>query len=152
MKLKSLMSTRLVSVKLDDPLSTIKDIFDNTKFHHLLVIENAKLLGVISDRDLLKSLSPNIGTAAETAKDLSSLNKKAHQIMHRDPVVISENALVQDAIFMFNEYGVSCIPVVDNHNSAVGIISWRDIMRALGLRIHKLNQAKTKNAQHTLKK
>mgnify|MGYP006123867343 FL=1 len=35
-------------------------------------------MGVISDRDLLKTLSPNLGTLAESANNLSCVNKKAH--------------------------------------------------------------------------
>lgn len=54
MSIKSIMSTPVVTVKRDDNLGVVREIFINTKFHHLLVVENNKLYGVISDRDLLK--------------------------------------------------------------------------------------------------
>jgi len=132
MKISKLMSSNIVIVEMDDPLSKVKAIFEETHFHHLLVVEGARLSGVISDRDLLKSISHNIDTAVATTKDLASLNKKAHQIMTRKPISLKDTATVKDAIDIFNQHKISCIPVVNNANKPVGIVSWRDIMRELG--------------------
>ncbi len=125
------MSKSVVIVEMDDSLKMVKEIFDNTRFHHLLVVESGKLFGVISDRDLLKALSPNIGTAAETTGEAATLNKRVHQIMTRKPVTLAPNAGIYDAIEIFNSYKISCIPVVDDERKPIGIISWRDILRAL---------------------
>ncbi|MCC5826576.1 CBS domain-containing protein [Alkalimonas sp.] len=126
-----LMSRNPVSVSPDDTLAVVKEIFDQVKFHHLLVVDNKQLMGVISDRDLFKALSPNLGTAAETTKDLATLKKRVHQVMHRQPISLSVGADVMDAVRLFNREGVSCIPVVDSFNRPLGILSWRDIMQAL---------------------
>lgn len=126
-----LMTLKPVSVSPDDSLAVVKQIFDHVKFHHVLVVEQGILLGVLSDRDLFKALSPHIGTAAETPRDLATLNKKVHQVMRRKPVTLQPQAKVMDAIHLFNSEGVSCIPVVDSSNRPQGIISWRDIIRAL---------------------
>ena len=127
------MSTRLVSVKLDDSLKTVKELFDRTGFHHLLVVssESNELYGVISDRDLLKTISPKIGTPAETAGDKATLNKKAHQIMTRKPVTLKSDDDVYEAVHIFNTHNISCIPVVNDNNTPIGIISWRDILKAI---------------------
>ncbi|MEA1949939.1 MAG: CBS domain-containing protein [Planctomycetota bacterium] len=132
MAINQLMSKDVVTIEMDDSLDVAKEIFDSTHFHHLLVVESGKLFGVISDRDLLKSISPNIGTAAETARDAASLNKKVHQIMTRKLVTLGADASVYDAIEIFNRHNISCIPVVDDDRRPVGIISWRDILKALG--------------------
>ena len=75
---------------------------------------------MLSDRDLLKAISPRIATAAETDKDRSTLNKKVHQIMTRKPVVVKPQDSVYDAIDLINKHGVSCLPVVDGDNRPVG--------------------------------
>ena len=136
MKASELMSTNLVVVQMDDHLGKLKAIFEETRFHHLLVVEGERLYGIISDRDLLKSLSPNIGTMAATTKDMASLNKKAHQIMTRRPIFLREDATIDDAISIFNQNKISCIPIVDNTEAPFGIISWRDIMREIGKTLH----------------
>lgn len=131
MSVNNIMTTSVVTVEMDDPLSIVKEIFDNARFHHLLVVENGKLTGVISDRDLLKAISPHLGTAAETSRDAATLNKRAHQIMTRKPATLTPDASIQDAIKLFNSHNISCIPVVDNANTPVGIVSWRDILLAI---------------------
>lgn len=131
MSVKQLMSTKVVTVEMEDKLSLVKEIFDNFKFHHLLVVENHKLLGVISDRDLFKALSPNIGTSAETYKDSATLNKRVHQIMTRHPIFLHEDATIDDAIDLFNTHSISCLPIVNNDNRPVGVLSWRDILKNL---------------------
>lgn len=131
-KLRDLMSTKVVSVELDDRLAVVKDIFDHMKFHHLLVVENKKLIGVVSDRDLLKAISPKLGTAAESEKDVATLNKRVHQIMTRSPLTLPPDASLGDAVNLFNTHRVSCIPIIDDDRTPVGILSWRDILRTLG--------------------
>jgi acetoin utilization protein AcuB len=132
MKLSKLMSVNVVTVEMDDPLSKVKDIFNSTKFHHLLVVSSGKLIGVISDRDLLKSLNPAVDSIAATTKDLVCLNKKVHQIMTRKPISLTSDSTVKDAIEIFNNNSVSCIPIISNEGFPEGILSWRDIMQALG--------------------
>lgn len=131
MQVSQIMSTRIVSVSMDDSLRVIKNIFDNLSFHHLLVIEHGELMGIISDRDLFKALSPNIGTLAETSRDTATLNKLAHQIMTRKPICIAPETQIYDAIAVFNKHGLSCLPVTDIEHKPVGVLSWRDIFKAI---------------------
>ena len=131
MNVKQIMSARVVTVELDDKLAILKELFENLKFHHVLVVEDDNLLGVVSDRDLFKALSPNIGTLTESYRDAATLNKRVHQIITRRPVVLNESATIDDAIDLFNTHNISCIPVVDDGNRPVGIVSWRDILKNL---------------------
>jgi acetoin utilization protein AcuB len=124
------MTPRVVTVELDDPLETVKKIFDSVRFHHLLVVEAGKLCGVISDRDLLRALSPYIGTPSETARDAATLRKRVHQIMTRQPVTLPPEATLYDAVKVFLEHRVSCIPVVDATCKPIGIVSWRDLLKS----------------------
>lgn len=131
MKVSKLMSKRIVSVGMNDTVAQIKDIFLHTKFHHILVIDDNELSGIISDRDLFKSLNPAIDTITATHKDLACLSKKAHQIMGREPITLEPEATVGTAIKLFNKHGFTCIPIVSDSGQPVGILSWRDVMRAL---------------------
>lgn len=131
MIIEKLMSKPIVTVELDDSLKVVKHIFERAKFHHLLVVEKDVLYGVISDRDLLKAISPHIGTPNETPHDIVTLNKKVHQIMTRKPITLPPQADVYAAIKIFNQHSISCIPIVNDKGRPVGIISWRDILRAI---------------------
>ena len=125
------MKTRLATVEMDDKLRVVKNIFDSMGFHHLLVVGDDKTLrGVVSDRDLLRALSPYVGTAAETTRDIASLNKRVHQIMSRQPITLKADGTVDDAIALLLDHRISCVPIVDDQFRPVGIVSWRDILRA----------------------
>jgi acetoin utilization protein AcuB len=126
-----LMSASPVTVEPDDTLATVKEIFDRLAFHHLPVVEDYRLVGLVSDRDLLKALSPHLGSAAETARDLATLKKRVHLVMKRKLVTLPVTACLADAIRVFNLERVSCIPVVDAEQRPLGILTWRDVMRAL---------------------
>ena len=129
MNVSEIMSTKVVTVGMDDRLSLVKEIFDGTKFHHLVVIEEGAVFGILSDRDLLKSISPNIGTNRYTPRDLETLDKCVHTVMTRKPICVHESASVADVITLLNKHTISCVPVVDEQNHIVGIITWRDILK-----------------------
>lgn len=131
MTVQDFMSTRVVTVEMDDKLKVVKEIFDAMKFHHLLVMEEGKLFGVVSDRDLLRALSPYLGSTVEADRDVATLNKRVHQIMTRKPITLGPQATVADAAALFLTHNLSCIPIVDADCRPVGILSWRDVLRSL---------------------
>lgn len=134
MNVDAIMTKRLVSVSMDDNLDKVRKIFAAERFHHLLVMSDEhKLIGIISDRDLLKAISPNIDKHSVREKDLATLNKKAHQIMSRHPIVLERGTSVAHAVDVLSEKGLSCLPVVNAAGAAVGIVSWKDILRYLVL-------------------
>lgn len=127
----SLMQTRVVSVEMDDTLRTVRGIFERTRFHHLLVIGNDRLAGVLSDRDLLKAISPFIDSPSALPRDDATLNKRVHQIMTRKPITLPPGATTGDAAGVMLEHHVSCIPVVNAENAVLGIVTWRDLLTVL---------------------
>ena len=132
MKITKLITRNVVCIDMDDPLSKAKRLFDERDFHHLLVLERGRLAGIMSDRDLLKAVGPKVDSLAATSHDLASLDKLAHQIMTRAPITLSEFAFVKEAVGIFNTHKISVIPIIDDECRPVGILSWRDIMKALG--------------------
>jgi len=56
---------------------------------------------------------------------------RAHQIMSRNPTTLHPGATTQSAINLFNSRAISCIPVIDRYQKPVGILSWRDILKAV---------------------
>jgi len=134
MNVEEIMTTKIVTVELGDRLSMVKEIFDQSKLHHLLAIEDSRLYGVVSDRDLLKALSPGLGTDSETFKDRAALNKQVHQIMTRKPITLGPDAPLADAVDLLITRNISCIPIVDAEMKPLGIVTWRDVLKALAPR------------------
>jgi acetoin utilization protein AcuB len=132
LKIEDLMSKNVITVHIDDRLVKVKELFEKNSFHHLMVInDKGELAAVISDRDYTKAIHPNIDKPSATVKDLATLNKRVHQIVKREAVVIPEHASLKAVIQIFYENKISCLPVVDGNKRPVGVISWRDILKWL---------------------
>lgn len=126
------MSKRVVTVDLDVTLAEIKSIFDQAHFHHVVVLDAGKLVGVISDRDVLKCLSPFVGTLSERTVDVQTLQRRAHQIMSRKPIFTHPDTSLKQAVDTMLQKQVSCLPVIEKEQ-LVGIITLRDIVKALAV-------------------
>ena len=130
MNLSEIMTTKVATIGMDDTLAGIRKIFQKVHFHHLLVLsEEYEVVGVISDRDLLKELSPYLNTASEQERDLHTLNKKAHQIMSRKLISASATSTIREAALLLMEHSISCLPILAQDKSLVGIVTWKDILR-----------------------
>ncbi|MGB1263272.1 MAG: CBS domain-containing protein [Cognaticolwellia sp.] len=141
MAISQIMSRNLITLDMDDTLADAKDIFERYEMHHILIIEQEKLVGVLSDRDLLQHLSPTIGTRKETPQDSFILNKKIHLIMSRHLITASEDITLNEAVLLFYDNKISCIPVINEKNFPVGIITWRDIIKVIAVQYRrKTNQ------------
>ena len=126
-KVAELMSRDVIRIQMDDMLYQVKDIFASSGFHHLPVVENTYLMGIVSDRDLLRALSPALGTLSEQERDLRTLKIRVHQIMSRKPVcLLAEDSLTR-AVAQFNRHRFSCFPVITAEQKLVGMLSWRDV-------------------------
>ncbi|MEJ2230553.1 MAG: CBS domain-containing protein [Nitrospirales bacterium] len=125
-----IMTARVVTIEMDDSLEVVRDIFRKVRFHHLLVVDNEKLVGIISDRDVLKAISPYVGTMSETDRDRATLNKRAHQIMAHHPLTVRQSCPLQEAAQLMLIRGVSCLPVTTIDGVIQGIVTWKDVFRA----------------------
>jgi acetoin utilization protein AcuB len=130
MSVADVMSRHVVTVTPEQDIDAIRRLFDEHRFHHLLVVDGDRLVGVISDRDLLRATSPFIDTLAERPQDLATLRRRAHQIMSRRPIVARRDDSVAQAASAMLAHGVSCLPVVTCDGRVEGIVSWKDLMRS----------------------
>ena len=130
MKISSIMTKEVTTVNMDISLKGICGIFEDKKFHHLLVVEDDELRGVISDRDVLKALSPFLNTPAEQARDLATLDKRAHQIMSRKPATVTKDASAKDAVRLMFQKNISCLPVMSSDGRIEGIVTRKDLLHA----------------------
>lgn len=132
MKLEEIMAKRVVTVGMDDTLDVVRKIFEEVRFHHLLVINDKyEVVGVISDSDVLKALSPYLDTTSEQERDQVTLNKKTHQVMSHRPITASPEDSIEQAAALLLENHISCLPVISEDRTLAGIVTWKDILKNL---------------------
>ena len=125
-----IMTHPVETIAMDDSVDTIRRIFEHSHYHHLVVIgDGGECVGVISDRDLLKNISPFVGKPGERAADLSCLKRRAHQIMTRQLIAVRPNTSLRAAARVMLDHRISCLPVVDGNKRCVGIVTVRDVVK-----------------------
>ncbi len=129
MSVKKIMTKKVLTVSMDTEIFALQEYFNNVKIHHLVVMEDNEVVGIVSDRDVLKCLSPYLSTAAELERDTRTLQKKAHQIMTRNPITITPDGSIKQAVRLILEHNIGCLPVVNTNGRLDGIVSWRDVFR-----------------------
>lgn len=128
MPVADIMTRKLITVSPELSIGEIRFMFHQFQIHHLLVVEDGKLVGLISDRDVLRNISPFVDTTAEDQKDTFTLTRKAHQIMTTKLVTVESKEGIRDACNRILQSKVSLLPVVDE-GKLVGVVSWRDMLR-----------------------
>ena len=123
------MTSRVVTIEMDDSLQVIQDVFRKVKFHHLIVVDEGKIVGIISDRDFFKAISPFVNTLSETNRDRATLDKRAHQIMSHYPLTVLKSCPIEKAAKMMLERGVSCLPITNADHMVEGILTWKDLFK-----------------------
>jgi CBS domain-containing membrane protein len=83
----------------------------------------------ITEEDLLKIYS----LALRHARERLTINMKVSEVMTVDAVAVSGDADIEEAIRLLSGHRVSGLPVVDNENRVVGVITEADILSVMGM-------------------
>ncbi len=129
MTVAAIMTKEVVVVDMDDSIDTVRTLLKAARFHHLLVVDGRRLVGVLSDRDLLREISPFLDTVSERDSDRGVLNKKVHRIMTRGLITATETTTIETAAALLLDNNISCLPVISSEGDILGIVSWKDILR-----------------------
>jgi acetoin utilization protein AcuB len=129
MQIRDWMAKNVLTVEKDTSLMRVTRLMTENKIRRLPVVDNGKLVGIITDRDV-KDASP----ARTTAIDLQELyylfsETKVKDLMTANPIVLSGDDSVEKAAVIMLETKISGIPVTDNENNLIGLLSETDVLR-----------------------
>jgi CBS domain-containing protein/anti-sigma regulatory factor (Ser/Thr protein kinase) len=125
LKIREVMTADLKTATPDMPLSKVLEILRVYRISGLPVVENERLVGIVSLEDIVRSLQNN---------DLSAT---ANQYMTRDVVTVASYESVVAAMRTFTEKGLGRLPVVDENQKSVGMITKGDITRGILVALQK---------------
>jgi acetoin utilization protein AcuB len=131
MLVKNWMNQTVISLDVTDSIQTANQLFIKNRIRSLPVLENGKLVGIVSDRDLKKVLvSEDLGMDHNEIVYLNSAIK-VKEIMTEDPVTVSPYVTVDEVAQKMFINKISGLPVVDKEGELVGIITQGDIFKLL---------------------
>jgi acetoin utilization protein AcuB len=95
--------------------------------HSVVVDDQEKIKGVISDRDVLRAL----------ARTPDWKTKPVSEIMTHEPFVVHPHTSLSDALAQLLEKRINCLPVVEEDGKVCGILTSTDLLKSY----HKVLQA-----------
>lgn len=127
-----IMSEKVVVLEFDDNLLTVEEVFAKARFRHLPVVEpGGEIIGILSDRDFLRTVSPFFGTVNEQTRDKEIMMRKVGTIMTRNPICANIDTTILQAVQLMNSNKISCLPIVElGGMRLLGIVTWKDVVRA----------------------
>jgi acetoin utilization protein AcuB len=115
------MVAKVVTLSTHHGLDEAVRLMNDLHFRHCVVVDaHGRLVGVISDRDVLRSL----------ARSPNSRAKSLDQIMTRNPITVKRDTSILDAVSKILSKRINCLPVVDDDGAICGIVTSTDLLKS----------------------
>jgi CBS domain-containing protein/anti-sigma regulatory factor (Ser/Thr protein kinase) len=139
LKIHEVMTAALRTASPDMPLSQVLEILRLSRISGLPVVEDEKLVGVLSLEDIVRALQKN------------ELSAPTSQYMTRQVVTVASYESIVEALRTFTEKQLGRLPVVDENQKLVGMITKGDITRGILValqRDYKAEEVRRYRASH----
>ena len=125
----SRMTKHPISVTSDATIQQADRLMKKHKFHRMIVVDDGKLVGYFSDRDIMR-VAPSPATTLSKFEIRSLLDKiSVRDIMHEKVITVNEGATLEEAALIMYNNKVGGLPVVSDVGAVVGIITATDILK-----------------------
>ena len=125
------MTANVLTVSIDQKLSTVRKMMAENQIHHIPVINDRKLAGLISATDMLKL---NIASAEMNTKSIDELIDQQYtiaQVMQKNLVTINIRDSMRKSAHILSNGLFHSLPVIDDDRNLIGIITSTDLIRYL---------------------
>jgi acetoin utilization protein AcuB len=124
------MTTNTIVVEPNQTISEVLDLMQQHNIHRVPVVSNNKLLGLVTQGVVLKNSPSNASSLSIHEMNYLLSKTKIKDIMIKNVITIDPDALLEKAADVLQSNDIGCLPVVDDDNTLVGIITTNDIMQS----------------------
>jgi len=128
MLVRDLMSRDVVTLDANESLLLADDVMRLGRIRHLPVVEDGRLVGLVTHRDLLRA---SVSSLAGLSRSEEATIKRAipvREVMSRDPLTIAPDRPALEACRILLDRKLGCLPVVDAGGRLVGIVTEADFV------------------------
>jgi CBS domain-containing protein len=120
-----IMTGSPVTLKPEDTLDLANDVISLGRIRHIPVVENRRLVGLLSERDLMGAAVFGLKQKSKSSLLKSFLIK---DVMKKRVVTVTPETSIQDAAHLMADKKIGCVPVVSG-GAIVGLVTTTDILR-----------------------
>ena len=123
------MTKNPITVTPDAKIDEVSNLIKVKKIRRIPVVENGKLVGFFSDRDLMR-VAPSPATTLSRYEINSLLAKMCvRDIMQKKVISVNVDATIEEAALLMYKNKIGGMPVVSNVGAVVGVITETDIFK-----------------------
>ncbi len=131
MLVRKWMSKNPITIGINDSISEAVSSLKRNRIRRLPVMDNGKLVGIVTDRDL-KEASPSKVTSLDIWEVHYLLSKiKIKDIYKKNPITIKDDSTIEQAAILMFDQKIGGLPVVDGRGELVGMLTEHDVFNAL---------------------
>jgi CBS domain-containing protein len=128
MKVRELMTTDVATIGRNDELTIADDIIKMKRLRHLPVVEEGRLVGMLTQRDLFHAALSTALNFGEKAQKEFLKTVVVKEVMTDEVLTIGPDADVKEAARLLIEHKIGCLPVVES-GKLVGLVTETDLLR-----------------------
>jgi len=129
-RVRDIMSSALTTVPRGSTLLDASVAMRRSAIRHLPIVEGERLVGIVTERDIQRC-SPSLLTDI-TPEEYNAIfeNTPIERVMSKDPISVTPDASLRDAVLLMLEHKVGCLPVVEA-DRLVGLLTRGDLLNVL---------------------
>jgi acetoin utilization protein AcuB len=120
-QIQKFMTSMPQTIEKGQSLKAALSIMREHRIRHLPVQDSGKLIGILTDRDLMLATSFN-----------ESNKLTVEEVMTPDPYAVTPNTSMDEVVFEMAEHKYGCVIIQQGNGKIVGIFTATDGMRVLG--------------------
>ncbi len=142
MKVSDVMINDISAVFEDETVDRVIDMMSKHFISGIPVVdEHMRVVGFITENDIMRASVPSYFALLQSASFLPDTNqfvknmarirnKKVSELMSKPPIIVREDAPLIHAADLMMRHNIKTIPVVDDQNRLIGIITRIDVLKA----------------------
>ena len=128
MYVRNRMTKNPMCIDVNAKISDVVDVMNEHHFHRIPVVKGKKLIGLVTESMISKK-----GAFSSTSLSIYELNyllskTSVDAIMIRDVITVHEDRYLEDAALLMYKHDIGCLPVVNDDNDIVGILTSNDVL------------------------
>lgn len=148
MEVGEIMTTEVITVRPTGDIQEVSELINKFRIHAIPVTDEGKIVGIITESDFfVKSLlNAYLPSYIDFIKEIKFADKLSHKqkedlailidakaadIMTPNCVTVHPDFSIKDLLAMFQKTNFYSIPVVDDKNNLVGIVTLTDLLKHL---------------------
>jgi CBS domain-containing membrane protein len=129
LRIADVMSSPVTTLCASHSLPLARDLMAQRRIRHLPVVDDdQRLVGLVSHRDILRAQQSCLAPISEPIRSTLELAVPVNQLMTKEVWTTVPDAPALEAARQLLSHGFSCLPVVDEEQRVVGIVTEADFV------------------------